>query len=146
VRFGSTVPTRALTAATAAVAGLLLAAACRQEAPPEVERGRLVRKEGRAPRSLLTLVPAECRAGEVFRRLPSGGAELIIAGRGLTRGDVVLWSGRPLRTFFASSRTLSAEVPPAFLEKPGQVEVTVEDTMDPTRPKLRAGFEVRPAP
>ena len=135
-------PTRG--AAAAAVAALLLLAACRDESPPEIDEGRLVRKEGRLPRSLLALTPAECRAGEVFRRLPSGNAELIVAGTGLARGDAVSWNGRPLKTFFASSRTLSAEVPPALLEKPGNVEVTVEDKMGPSRPKLRAAFVVRP--
>jgi hypothetical protein len=137
------VPTRTV-ASVGAVAALLLLAACRDESPPEIERGRVVRKEGRSPRSLLALTPAECRAGEVFRRLPNGDAELIVAGRGLARGDTIFWNGRPLETFFASSRTLSAEVPPAFLEKPGNVEVTVEDRMDRSRPKLRAAFVVRP--
>jgi hypothetical protein len=96
------------------------------------------------PRSLLALAPAECRAGEVFRKLPNGGAELIVTGTGLARGDAVFWNGRPLKTFYASSRTLSVEIPPALLEKPGNVEVTVEDKTDPSRPKLRAAFVVRP--
>ncbi len=136
-------PTRTV-AAAAAVAALLLLAACGDESPSEIVRGRVVLKEGRLPRSLLALTPAECRAGEVFRRLPTGHAELIVTGTGLARGDVVFWNGRPLKTFYASSRTLGAEVPPALLEKPGNVEVTVEDKMDPSRPKLRANFVVRP--
>jgi IPT/TIG domain len=129
---------------TAALAGLLLLAACREEAPPEIPAGRLVRKEGGSARSLLALVPEQCRAGEVFRPRPNGDAELVVAGTGLTRSDAVLWNGRPLKTDFASSRALSVTVPPALLEAPGTVEVTVEDTFDRERPKLRATFVVRP--
>src|SRR5262245_49183069 len=128
----------------AAAAGLLLLAACREDAPPEIPAGRLERAEGASARSLFALKPDHCRAGEVFGRLPNGRAELIVTGIGLTRTDAVLWKGRPLKTFFASSRTLGAEVPPDLLEKPGSVEVTVEDAMDPTRPKLRATFVVGP--
>ncbi len=131
---------------SAAVAGLLLLAACREEAPPSIPAGRLVRAEGSSARSLLALVPEQCRVGEVFRRLPSGQAELVVVGTGLTRGDAILWNGRRLKTNFASSRALSVEVPPTLLESPGQVDVTVEDVMDPTRPKLRAHFVVQPPP
>jgi hypothetical protein len=129
----------------AAIAGLLLLAACRDEPAPEIARGRLVRTEGGADRSLLALVPRESRAGEVFRRQPNGDAELVVAGTGLTRSDTVLWNGRPLKTYFASSRTLSVAVPPELVASPGRVEVTVEDAIDPSRPKLRASFVVRPA-
>ena len=139
-------PTRTPAAASAALAGLLFLGACREQATPEIERGRLVRREGGAARSLLALAPAECRAGEVFRPLPGGEAELVVAGTGLTRSDQVFWNGRPLKTSFASSRTLAAEVPPEFLEKPGRFEVTVEDAMGPARPKLRATFVVRASP
>ncbi len=139
-RFGSTMPIRL----SAAVAGLLFLAACREEAPPRILTGRLVRAEGRSARSLLALVPEQCRVGEVFRRLPNGQAELVVVGTGLTRGDAALWNGRRLKTNFASSRALSVEVPPTLLESPGQVDVAIEDTFDPTRPKLRAHFVVRP--
>ncbi len=93
---------------------------------------------------MLALVPEQCNVGEVFRRQPSGQAELLVIGTGLTRGDVILWNGRSLKTNFASSRTLSVDVPPALLESPGDVDVTVEDTLDPTRPKLHARFVIRP--
>ena len=129
---------------SAAVAGLLFLAACREETPPRIPAGRIVRTEGGSARSLLALVPEQCRVGDVFRRLPNGQAELVVVGTGLTRGDAVLWNGRPLKTGFASSRALSVHVPPALLESPGQVDVTVEDTLDPTRPKLRARFVVQP--
>jgi len=105
-----------------------------------------VRAEGSSARSLLAIVPEQCRVGEVFRRLPSGQAELVVVGTGLTRGDAILWNGRRLKTNFASSRALSVEVPPTLLESPGQVDLTVEDTFDPTRPKLRAHFVVQPPP
>ena len=71
---------------------------------------------------------------------------LVVVGTGLTRGDAILWNGRPLKTNFASSRALSVDVPTALLESPGDVEVTVEDTLEPTRPKLRARFVVGPPP
>ena len=86
----------------------------------------------------------QCGVGEVFRRQPNGQAELVVVGTGLTRGDAILWNGRSLKTNFASSRALSVDVPPELLESPGEVDVTVEDTLDPTRPKLRARFVVRP--
>ena len=133
------------TRSDAVLAGLLLLAACREEPPPRIADGRLVRGPGGEARSLLALVPEECRAGEVFRTLPNGHAELEVVGTGLTRGDAVLWNGTPLKTGFGSSRTLGADVPPALLESPGAVEVTVEDELDPTRPKLHARFVVRPA-
>jgi hypothetical protein len=103
-----------------------------------------VRGPGGSARSVRALVPERCRAGEVFRRQPNGQAELVVVGTGLTRGDVILWNGRPLKTNFASSRALSVEVPPALLESPGDVDVTVEDTLDPSRPQLRARFAIRP--
>jgi hypothetical protein len=131
---------------SAAVAGLLILAACREEAPPRIPEGRLVRREGGAARSVLALVPEQCRVGEVFRRQPNGQAELVVVGTGLTRGDVIVWNGRSLKTNFSSSRALSVDVPPALLESPGEVDVTVEDILDPTRPKLRGRFVVRPPP
>jgi len=105
-----------------------------------------VRTEGRAARSLLALVPEQCRVGEVFRRQPNGQAELVVFGTGLTRGDAILWNGHSLKTNFASSRVLSGDVPSALLESPGDVDVTIEDTLDPTRSKLRARFVVQPPP
>jgi hypothetical protein len=82
----------------------------------------------------------------VFRRQPNGQAELVVFGVGLTRGDAILWNGHALKTNFSSSRVLSGDVPSALLESPGEVDVTVEDTLDPTRSKLRARFVVRPPP
>ena len=131
---------------SAVVAVLLFVAACRQEAPPRIPEGRLVRTDGRAARSLLALVPEQCRVGEVFRRQPNGQAELVVFGAGLTRGDAILWNGHALKTNFSSSRVLSGDVPSALLESPGEIDVTVEDTLDPTRSKLRARFVVRPPP
>jgi hypothetical protein len=128
----------------AAVAGLLWLAACREEAAPEIPTGRLVRAEGGSARSLLALVPEQCRVGEVFGGQPNGEAAVGVIGTGLTRSDVVLWNGRPLKTAFFSSRTLSATVPPELLESPGEVEVTVQDAIDPSRAKLRGSFRVRP--
>jgi NAD(P)H-hydrate repair Nnr-like enzyme with NAD(P)H-hydrate epimerase domain len=89
-------------------------------------------------------VPEQCRVGEVFQRQPNGQAELVVVGTGLTRGDAILWNGHSLKTNFASSRALSVDVPSALLESPGEIDVTVEDTLDPTRSKLRARFVVRP--
>ena len=130
----------------AAVLGLFLLAACREEALPRIDEGRLVRGPGGSARSVRALVPERCRVGEVFRRQPNGHAELVVFGTGLTRGDAVLWNGRRLTTGFASSRALSVYVPPELLESPGAVDVTVEDTLEPARPKLRARFVVGWAP
>ena len=130
--------------ASVALAGLLLLTACREEAHPEIPTGRLTRAGGRDARTLRALVPAECRAGEVFRRFETGESELVVHGTGLTRGDTISWNGHALRTGFGHSRLISAAVPPALLAKPGRVEVTVDDTADPSQPKLRAEFLVRP--
>jgi hypothetical protein len=140
------VPTRFFFRASfaAAFVGLLLLAACREEALPRISEGKLVRGPGGSARSVRALVPEQCRVGEVFRRQPNGDAELVVVGTGLTRGDAILWNGRELKTGFASSRALSVSVPPALLESPGEIDVTVEDTLDPTRPKLHARFVVRP--
>jgi len=128
----------------AVLAAVLLLGGCREETAPRIAEGRLVRREGSSARSLIALVPAECRAGEVFRAQPNGNAELVVVGTGLTRGDAVLWNGRPLKTNFGSSRGLSVDVPPALVASPREVEVTVEDTLDRATPKLRARFVVRP--
>ena len=129
---------------TAAFALLLLLAACREEPLPRIAEGRIELRKGGAARSVLTLVPAETRAGEVFRRQPNGQAELLIVGTGLTRGDAVSWNWRRLKTNFANSRTLSVDVPPELVGSAGDVEITVEDLLDPARPKLRARFVIRP--
>ena len=129
---------------SAAVAGFLFLAACREQAPPRIPEGRLVRTEGGAARSLLALEPEQCRIGEVFRRQPNGQAELLVVGTGLTGGDAIFWNGHSLKTNFSSSRILSGDVPSALLESPGEVEVTVENTLDPTRSKLRARFVIGP--
>jgi len=131
---------------SAAVVSLLFLAACREEALPRILEGQFVRGPGGSARSVRALVPERCRVGEVFRRQPNGHAELVVVGTGLTRGDAILWNGRSLKTGFASSRALSVDVPPALLESPGEVDLTVEDALDPTRPKLRARFVVRPLP
>ena len=132
--------------ASVALAGILLLTACRKEAYPEIPKGQLTRAGGRGARSLRALVPAECRAGEVFQRFETGEAGLVVHGTGLTRGDTIFWNGHALRTGFGHSRIINAAVPPALLAKPGRVEVTVEDTSDPSRPKLRAEFLVRASP
>ncbi len=147
VRSGSTVRIETWRSpASVALAGLLLLAACREEAPPEIPTGRLTRAAGRDARSLRALVPAECRAGEVFQSFETGESGLVVHGTGLTRGDTIFWNGHALRTGYGHSRLISAAVPPALLAKPGRVEVTVEDTVDPSRPKLRAEFLVRAPP
>jgi hypothetical protein len=128
----------------AVIAAVLLLGACQEEEAPRIAEGRLVRRKGGSARSLIALVPGECRAGEVFRAQANGNAELVVVGTGLTRGDAVLWNGRPLKTNFGSSRGLSVDVPPALVASPGEVDVIVEDTLDRARPKLRARFVVRP--
>ena len=132
------------TSFTAALTALLLLAACREEAPPRIPAGRLLRSEGNAARSVRALVPKECRAGELFRKQPSGHAELLVVGTGLTRADAILWNGQPLKTSFGSSRALGADVPPELVASPGEVDVTVEDTLDSARPTLHARFVIRP--
>jgi len=119
-------------------------AACREESVPRIPDGRIVLREGGSARSVLALAPSECRVGEVFRRQPNGQAELVVLGTGLTRGDAVSWNGRRLKTNFASSRALSVDVPPELVASPGEVDVTVDDLLDPMRPKLHARFYVRP--
>jgi hypothetical protein len=127
-----------------ALAACLLLAACREETKPEIPTGRLARASGESRRTLRALVPEECRAGEVFQRLETGEASLLVLGTGLGRGDTVFWNGRPLRTAFGHSRLVSAAVPPELIRSPGRVVVTVEDTIDPSQPKLRAEFLVAP--
>ena len=73
-----------------------------------------------------------------------GDAGLLILGTGLTRGDVVLWNGQPLKTAFGHSRLLTAAVPARLLEPPGHVEVTVEDALDRSRATLRGTFRIAP--
>ena len=128
----------------AALAACLLFAACREEPRPEIPTGRLARASGESARTLRALVPENCRTGEVFQVLDTGEANLLVLGTGFRRGDTVFWNGRPLRTAFGHSRLLSAAVPPELIRSPGRVEVTVEDTIDRTQPKLRAEFLVAP--
>jgi hypothetical protein len=130
----------------AALAACLLLAGCRQESPPEIPTGRLARASGESPRTLRSLVPEECRVGEVFQKLENGEAGLLVLGTGLSRGDTVFWNGRALRTAFGHSRLVTAAVPPELLQSPGRVEVIVEDTIDPSHPKLRAEFLIRASP
>jgi hypothetical protein len=122
---------------------LLLVGGCRERALPEIPKGQVARAGGRPERSLTALLPEQSRAGEVFQRLETGEAGLVVLGTGLTRGDTVFWNGRALRTAFAHSRLLTAAVPPQWLEAPGPVEVSIEDALHPSRPKLRAEFFIR---
>ena len=122
---------------------LVLAAGCREQAPPEIPAGRLARVDARA-RSLRALVPDRCRAGVLFQPLPQGEAGLLVLGTGLKRSDTVLWNGHPLKTTFGLSRVLTAVVPRERLASPGQVEVTVENTLDRSSAKLSARFEILP--
>ena len=131
-------------ARTAAVAGLLLLAACRGEPTPQVPPGRIARAEGRAERSLLAVVPEQSRTGEIFRPQANGEASLVLLGTGLTRGDAVVWNGLPLKTTFGHSRLITASVPVELLEEPGDVEILVEDAMTPSRAKLRGVFRITP--
>lgn len=126
----------------AAVALILLACACREESSPQIRAGRLVRTRVEPGRSLLALEPRQTRAGEVFGRQPDGAAGLVVLGKGLTRGDVIRWNDRPLKTTFGNSRLITAAVPPELLASPGDVAVSVEDSIDPSRRKLRATFHV----
>ena len=132
--------------APAVLAVLLLFTACRDEAPPEISKGKVVLREGTSARSIVKLVPAECRVGEVFGRQPSGEATLGIIGTGLTRGDTIRWNGRPMKTGYGNSRNLSASIPAEALQTPGKVEVTIQDDDEPSRPKLRAEFSIRASP
>ena len=126
------------------VALVCLVSACRNEPMPQVPAGRVGRAEGRAERSLLALVPDRTRAGEIFRPQPNGEASLVLLGTGLTRGDAVVWNGLPLKTTFGHSRLITASVPVEQLEKPGDVEILVEDAMTPSRAKLRGVFRITP--
>jgi hypothetical protein len=103
--------------------------------------GRLLRAR-ETGRSILSLVPSQSRAGEVFAPQPGGEAGLVVLGTELTRGDRVLWNGRPLETAYDSSRRITAAVPPELLASAGAAEVTVEDALDPTRVRLSAAFRV----
>ena len=132
--------------ALAVLAVLIPLAACREEAPPQIAPGRLTRAAGDSTRSVRALAPSECRAGEVFQKLDTGEAALLVLGTGFRRGDTLFWNGRALRTAFGHSRLLTAAVPPELLATPGRVEIRVEDTIDPSQPKLRAEFAVRPSP
>ena len=130
----------------AMLAVLILLAACREETAPEIAPGRLTRAAGDSPRGVRALVPSECRAGEVFQKLDTGEAALLVLGTGFHRGDTVFWNGKALRTAFGHSRLLTAAVPPDRLESPGPVEIRVENTIDLSQPKLRAEFRIRSSP
>ena len=121
---------------------LLVAAACtRREAPdPSIAQGRLHRAHPGPARAITTLVPAEALAGEVFQRQPDGRAALALLGTSLAQGDEIFWAGVRLPTTFGSSRLLTATVPEELLAEPGEIEVTVANAADPTRPKLRTNF------
>ena len=132
--------------ASAVLGALMLLAACREQTPPEIAPGRLTRTAGDAPRSIRALVPPECRAGEVFQKLDTGEAALMLVGTGFRRGDTVFWNGHALRTAFGHSRLLTAAVPPDLLRPPGPAEIRVEDAIDRSQPSLRAEFLVRASP
>jgi hypothetical protein len=72
-----------------------------------------------APRPVVTtLGPSSAVAG-------SGAFTLTVAGTNLTRGTTVLWNGTPLPTTFASSTSLSAQVPAALIATPGDASIAV---------------------
>ena len=129
----------------AAVALLLAACACREQASPAVGPGRILRARRDAARSLLALVPDHAGAGELFQAQPDGKAGLALLGTGFSRRDVVSWDGHPLGTYFANSRLLTVLVPPELLARPGEIEVTVESPSGAGLPKLRAIFRLEPA-
>lgn len=127
---------------------LLLAAAACREAPdrdPSIPPGRLSRARGEPGRTLLALAPGQARAGEVFQRQPDGSAGLTVLGTGFARGDVIHWNGRPLSTAYGSSRLLTAAVPAELLARPGEAEVTIENSADASLSRLRAAFRLLPA-
>ena len=128
--------------AAALVAPLLAASFCGEPAArdPVIAPGRI--RDAGTGRRLVALVPPEARAGEVFQRQPNGKAALAVLGVGLTRGDVVHWGGRPLETTYASSRLVTAAIPPELLASPGDVPVTIESSADPSLPKLRGTFRL----
>ena len=128
-----------------AVALLVAACACREEPPPAVGPGRILRARRDAARSLLALLPDHARSGEVFQAQPGGNAGLALLGTGFSRRDVVSWDGHPLETYFANSRLLTVVVPPELLARPGEVEVTVESPADAELSKLHAVFRLEPA-
>ena len=126
---------------------LLLAAAACREAPdrdPSIPPGRLSRARGEPGRTLLSLAPGQARSGEAFQRQTDGSAGLAVLGTGFVRGDVIHWNGRPLSTAYGSSRLLTAAVPVELLARPGEAEVTIENSVDPTLPRLRAPFRLLP--
>lgn len=117
---------------------------CRADPRSFVGTGRISRARGGPERALLALSPALARAGEAFQRQATGESALAVLGAGFSRGDVIFWGGRPLRTTFAHSRLLTAIVPTELIEKPGDVEVTVENPADPALARLRATFRLLP--
>ena len=133
---------RALAAAAALLLALVVAPSCREREDPRVAPGRIVRAQGRPERTLLALIPPQARAGEIFQRQPDGRAGLAVLGTGFTPGDVIRFGDRVLPTMAANSRLLTASIPPELLARAGDVEVTVANPVDPSRPALRATFHL----
>lgn len=130
-----------------AAAALLLAVAACRDAPERdlsIPPGRLLRARGEPGRSIVALLPRESRCGEVFNRQPDGSAAIAVFGTHLARGDVIHWGGRPLATAYGSSRLLTAAVPLELLARPGEVEISIENSADAALPGLRAVFRLLP--
>ena len=132
--------------AAALVLALVAAPSCREREDPRLAPGRIVRAHGRPERALLALIPPQARAGEIFQRQPDGRAGLAVLGAGFTPGDVIRFGDRALPTMAPNSRLLTASVPPELLAQAGDVEVTVVNPADPSRPALHATFHLLAPP
>ncbi len=128
----------------AALLVLCAVCGCRADPQPSAGAGRISRAREGPARALLALSPAQTRAGETFQKQSTGEAALAVLGAGFSPGDVILWDARPLRTSFAHSRLLTAIVPAELIEKPRDVEVTVENPAHPALARLRATFRILP--
>lgn len=95
-------------------------------------------------RAILRLHPATAAAGAVFNRQPNGSSAIAVVGAGFARGDKVHWSGQVLNTVFGSETTLTAEVPAAMINQPGDIVVSVKDPSDSQSSEVQATFRVLP--
>jgi hypothetical protein len=121
-------------------------ASCRRavEAPPPIRidaaaesRSAVVR-----PRRVFALYPSRARAGTGFQVQEGGDSAMLLTGWGFTPGDRVFWNGAPLATTFSEPTTISALVPKAFLDRPGDVRVEVRGPADSSAGSPSAVFTV----
>lgn len=85
--------------------------------------------------------PRQTRAGEPFSRQPDGSSSIWFQVSDGTPATVVVFEGKPLKTFYRDASFLSANVPMEFLKKKGHYRLWLQN--GPSTPKSReVVFEV----